>query len=212
MKIAERYAYLRKRFDRRAIQYQRNPVTHWVGRSELAALRSMIPAPARPGETPALDFGCGGGRATTLLLEMGYRVTGYDLSPAMLEQARIAIGGRPDVRFTSDPKTISGPWPLIVAFGVLDYYPESTPLWQEWRRLLLPGGRLIVTTPNVRSPLAQFYVFSSRHTCQAYATTLEAIEPTAESMGFYLTGMQMAFPRQWWGHTIVFGFQLQTQE
>ncbi|MCX6025566.1 MAG: class I SAM-dependent methyltransferase [Chloroflexi bacterium] len=210
MDLAERYSLIRQRFDRRAIQYQRNPLTHWVGHSEMAALRRMIPPPPRRGELPALDFGCGTGRVTILLLELGYRVTGYDLSPGMLDQARAAIGERLDVIFTSDPQSLGGSWPLIVALGVLDYYPDCSLLFQEWRRLLCPGGTLIVTIPNARSPLARLYAFFSRFTCQAYVNTLAELTSAAQSAGFTLTGTQVAFPRRWWGHTIVTVFQLQT--
>lgn len=207
MNITEHYSLIRRRFDRRASQYLRNPFTHWVGRSELAALRNMMPSPPRPGESPALDFGCGTGRVTAMLLELGYRVTGYDLSSGMLDQARATIGERPDVLFTSDPQALQGAWPLIVALGVLDYYPDSAPLWQEWRRLLSPGGALLVTAPNARSALARFYVLASRFTCQAYATTLEGLTPPAQTAGFTVTEVTFAFPRRWWGHTIVLGFQ-----
>jgi SAM-dependent methyltransferase len=207
MNNTERHSFLRQRFDQRAGKYLRNPVTHWVGRNELKVLRSMISPPKQAGEISALDFGCGTGRVTTMLLELGYGVTGYDLSPGMLDQARAAIGDRSDVLFTSDTQALRGQWPLIVALGVLDYYPDNSPLWQEWQRLLAPDGTLLVTAPNARSPLAWLYVLFSRFTCQAYATTPEILMPVAEAAGFTLADVKFAFPRHWWGHTIVLGFQ-----
>ncbi len=208
MEPAHRYSLIRQRFDKRAPQYQRNPLTGWVGRSELAALRGMIPRPASRGELAALDFGCGAGRVTALLLELGYRVTGYDLSSGMLEQARVSIGERPDVMFTSDPEMLRGSWPVIVALGVLDYYPDSRILFEEWRRLLSPDGTLLVTVPNARSPLAGLYISFSRFTCQAYASTLRGLTAAAQSAGFALAGARIAFPQRWWGHTIVASFHL----
>jgi SAM-dependent methyltransferase len=210
MNITERYSLLRRSFDRRAGQYLRNPVTQWVGQSELAALRSMLQTHKQNDENLALDFGCGTGRVTAMLLEMKYKVTGYDPSPGMLDRARAAMGEYPDVVFTSDPQTLQDQWPLIVALGVLDYYKDSTPLWAEWRRLLAPGGTLLVTAPNARSPLAWFYVLFSRFTCQAYATTAEKLIPLAEKQGFSIIGLKTVFPRYLWGHTIVLGFQFKT--
>jgi len=207
MNVTERYSLIRKDFDRRASQYLLNPITHWVGRSELAALQSMISPAAEPGSSPALDFGCGTGRVTAMLLELGYRVTGYDLSPRMLDQARAAWGEHPDVIFTSDPQALRGTWPLIVSLGVVDYYPDSTPLWKEWQQLLSAGGKLLVTAPNARSPLARIYVLSSRFTCQSYATTVESLTPTAQSAGFSLSEVQFAFPSRPWGHTIVASYK-----
>jgi len=201
--INEKAGFFRQRFDRLSNYYPYNPFTHWVGASELGALRGMLPAPAKNGEVPALDFGCGTGRVTKLLLETGYVVTAYDLSPGMVEQARSAIGERKDVRFTSDPEAVTGPWALIAALGVLDYYPDSSVLWKEWKRLIQPGGTLLATAPNARSPLAWIYTMLSRFTFQAHATTVEDLSASARLAGFTLTEVRFAFPRRRWGHTIV---------
>lgn len=208
--MTEHYTTIRQRFDRLAGQYLRNPITHWVGRSELSALREMIPPLKETGKQPVLDFGCGTGRVTAMLLDMGFKVTGYDLSPGMLDRARAELGENPDVVFTSDPKAIQSPWPLIVALGVLDYYEDTTPLWQEWKRLLSPSGTLLVTAPNARSPLAWFYTFLSRFTCQAHVTTPERLIPAAKAYGFTLIRSKTVFPQRQWGHTLVLGFQLNT--
>lgn len=198
----EQLIFFRQQFDQLSTRYRYNPFTHWVGCSELATMREMLPPP-QPGITPALDFGCGTGRVTALLLEAGYSVTGYDLSPGMIEQARAAIGERSDVRFTSDPEVAKGPWALITALGVLDYYPDSTALWKEWRRLILPGGTLLVTAPNAHSPLAWVYTMLSRFTCHAYAATFEKLAASAWTADFTPVDVRFAFPRRWWGHTMV---------
>ncbi|HKY74650.1 MAG TPA: class I SAM-dependent methyltransferase, partial [Acidimicrobiia bacterium] len=44
----------------------------------------------------ALDFGCGAGRSTQFLRNLGYETIGIDISPAMLELARAA---NPDGRY-----------------------------------------------------------------------------------------------------------------
>src|SRR5262245_35323046 len=111
---------IRRNFDRRAPRYDRNPLTGWVGRSELAAMAALIPPAPQPGLTPALDFGCGTGRATRLLLACGYRVTGYDLSPGMLALAQAELGQK--VSFTLNRSDLSTGWPLIISLGILDYY------------------------------------------------------------------------------------------
>ncbi len=204
MAVGDPIEAIRRHFDRQSIHYDRNPFTRWVGRSELAVLRAMIPPAPQPGITPALDFGCGTGRVTRLLLELGYSVTGYDLSPGMLIQARAALGHRPDVTFTADRQQIQAPWPLIVSLGVLDYYPDAAPLWQEWRELLTPAGLLVVTAPNASSPLAWLYALTSRLTCPAFPATARALMEKARSAGLIVTDVRGAFPRHpVLGHTLV---------
>jgi predicted TPR repeat methyltransferase len=122
---------IRQQFDRHAETYGRNPLTQWIGRSEQAAMRQLIPLAAQPGITPALDFGCGTGRLTAVLLDLGYRVTGYDLSPAIIAKATARFEGHPNLTLTTDSHVIQGTWPLITALGILDYYADPLPLWQE---------------------------------------------------------------------------------
>jgi len=52
------------------------------------ALAALLPADAH-----ILEIGCGPGRDVAQLRERGYRVTGLDLSLAMLDQARDRVGG-----------------------------------------------------------------------------------------------------------------------
>jgi SAM-dependent methyltransferase len=204
MNLIDRKHAIRNCFDQHAVRYTRNPITRWVGQSELAALRQLIPLAPQPGATPVLDFGCGAGRLTNLLLEKGYRVTGYDLSAGMLAQARLMVGSNPQVTFTTDSQAIQTLWPLIVSLGILDYYPDTTPLWQEWSRLLAPDGQLVVTAPNAASPLARLYTLFSRFTCPAYAASAPRLAEAAGQADLIVTELAYAFPRHLaLGHTLV---------
>lgn len=194
----EHQAGIRRYFERQAAHYARDPLTRWLGRHELVALAALTPPATQLGVTPALDFGCGAGRASGVLLRRGYRVTGYDLSPAMLAQASRNLGRQPRLTLTADRVAIPGPWPLIVAMGVLDYYADSAPLWREWRDLLSPEGVLVVTAPNAGSPLGRLYAFSCRLTsCPTYATTEADLAAVARQVGLEITG------RRRFGHTLV---------
>lgn len=204
MTMSDRIEVIRRYFDRRSTRYGRSPFTRWVGRSELAVLQAMIPPASQPGVIPALDFGCGTGRVTQLLLELGYATTGYDLSPGMLAQAQAALGHRPDVAFTADRQRIQRPWPLIVSLGVLDYYPDRDLLWREWSELLAPDGLLVVTAPNASSPLAWLYAMTSRLSCPAFPATARELIERARLAGLTVTDLRGAFPQHpRWGHTLV---------
>jgi SAM-dependent methyltransferase len=194
----EHQAGIHRYFERQAAHYACDPLTRWLGSHELAALAALTPPATQPGLTPALDFGCGTGRASGVLLRRGYRVTGYDLSPAMLGQADRSLGQQPRPTLTADREAIPGPWPLIVAMGVLDYYADSAPLWREWRDLLSPAGELVVTAPNAGSPLGWLYTFFCRFTaCPTYAATADELAAVARQVGLEITG------RRSFGHTLV---------
>ena len=58
-------------------------------REILEALQAMIPEASR-----VLDVGCGYGRIAVALAAVGHRVTGVDIAPALMTEARRRAGGR----------------------------------------------------------------------------------------------------------------------
>ena len=98
----------------------------------------------------ALDNGCGDGRFTGLLAEAGAEPTGVDVAEAALRRARAA---HPGIRFVRTP--LEGPLPfddgafdLVWASEVIEHVPDTARWLSEIRRVLRPGGRLLLTTPN----------------------------------------------------------------
>lgn len=194
----QQHANLRRYFDQQATRYGRDPLTRWLGRHEMAALAELAPPAPKPDITPALDFGCGTGRASDVLLRCGYRVTGYDLSPAMLAQARRNLEAKSGLVLTTDRESVAGPWPLVVAMGVLDYYANTAPLWREWRSLLSPDGVLVVTAPDADRPLGRLYASWCRLTsCPTYAVPEIVLTEEARQVGLAVTG------RRRFAHTLV---------
>lgn len=106
---------------------------------------------------PALDLGCGSGRHTRLLQEMGFDpVFGTDTSGNALE---LTAGVAPGASLFLLPDTIDKPLPiekeslaLVVIWGVLHYNTDSTIdyLLDEARRILRKGGVLVGTLRSSR--------------------------------------------------------------
>ncbi len=107
----------------------------------------------RPGER-ALDIGCGRGAA---LLPLARAVapdgtaTGIDLSPRMVELARdtaAAAGLTVDVRVgdAGSPDLPPASYDVIASSLVLFFLPDPAAALRTWLDLLVPGGRLGIST------------------------------------------------------------------
>ncbi|WP_435875110.1 class I SAM-dependent methyltransferase [Nonomuraea fuscirosea] len=98
-----------------------------------------------------LDAGCGSGPLFAELRERGAVVTGVDASAGMLELARRRLGDDADLRVAD----LAGPLPFpdetfddVIASLVLHYLEDWGPALAELRRVLKPGGRLLVSVDH----------------------------------------------------------------
>ncbi len=94
-----------------------------------------------------LDVGCGAGPLAAALRERGALVTGVDSSAKMLELARQRLGEGPAllVADLADPLPFpDNTFDDVIACLVLHYLEDWTAPLAELRRVLAPGGRLIV--------------------------------------------------------------------
>jgi SAM-dependent methyltransferase len=108
-----------------------------------ARLRSWLPD--RPADV--LDLGCGTGSLSLLASEQGHRVTGVDLSRAMVEQARGKLAGRDAVFLVGDavaPPVGEERFDVVLVRHVLWTLPDPARVLRHWQGLLRAGGRLIL--------------------------------------------------------------------
>ncbi|WP_171113175.1 MULTISPECIES: class I SAM-dependent methyltransferase [Streptomyces] len=106
-------------------------------------LRSWLPDTA----CDILDLGCGTGSLSLLATEQGHRVTGVDLSPAMVERARAKLAGRDAVFLVGDaaaPPVGERRFDVVLVRHVLWALPDPGRALRHWRGLLRPGGRLVL--------------------------------------------------------------------
>ena len=106
----------------------------------------------RPGMR-ALDVGCGPGILSVTLAKAGCSVTGVDLSPGMLEEAR-----RNAERHGVEPAFMEGnaeelpfedgTFDVVVSRWLVWNLPHPQDAYAEWLRVLKPGGSLLVIDGN----------------------------------------------------------------
>ena len=95
-----------------------------------------------------LDLGCGTGRHSLWLASKGAVVTAVDFSEGMIAEARRKPGAEA-VRFVvhdlHQPLQFTAEFDLVVSGLVLEHLRELNGFFAEARRVLLPGGRAVVS-------------------------------------------------------------------
>jgi len=110
--------------------------------------RAFLLGHVRPGDR-ALDLGSGDGAFTAVLAEAGAHPVGVEIAEAALARAR---SRNPELDFRFAP--IDGPLPLednsfdlVWSSEVIEHVADTARWLSEVRRVLAPGGRLLLTTP-----------------------------------------------------------------
>jgi ubiquinone/menaquinone biosynthesis C-methylase UbiE len=98
----------------------------------------------------ALDLGCGDGTLTTDLARAVSQTVGADVAEAALRRAR-AHHPELDVRLVPPAGPLpfaDGRFDLVWSSEVIEHVADTARWLSEVRRVLAPGGRLLLTTPE----------------------------------------------------------------
>lgn len=93
----------------------------------------------------ALDVGCGEGRFSRMLRDIGVQTVGIDPTEILIQEARrrdpdgdYQLGSAEDLRFSNDT------FDLVVSYLTLIDIPDVARAIAEMTRVLKPGGRLLI--------------------------------------------------------------------
>ena len=156
-------------------------LVRWVGDRHAAFLGSGLPRGGR-----VLDVGCGRGVILGALADRGIEAHGFEVSEAAARGAdsrakicvapRLEDAGYPDAHFDG-----------VIIWHVLEHVRDPRSTLETIRRILRPGGRLVVAVPNFGSPQARwagpawFHLDLPRH---LYHFPLTALRRLLERTGF----------------------------
>lgn len=100
----------------------------------------------KPGKL--LDIGCGDGTFLNRMQSLGWSVDGLDFDPGAIEAAQMRYGlslRHGDLAGARFPANV---FDAVTMNHVIEHVPAPLALVVEIRRILKPGGRLVVVTPN----------------------------------------------------------------
>ncbi len=117
--------------------------------------------------TKALDFGCGTGRSTRFLRELGFDTVGVDIAEHMLAQAR-ERDPQGEYRLVPDgnlSEFASGTHDLVSSVFTFDNIPtmeKKVALFQSLKHLLKDGGRIVSLVSSSEIYVNEWASFSTK--------------------------------------------------
>ena len=150
-----------------------------------------------------LDLGCGTGLSSVEFFKKGYEITGIDITPKMIEEAKKYPFKRLICQSLEVPlKAKDCEFDAAVLTGVMEFIQAPLELFLEVRRVLKTEGLFAVTIPKK-------FAEGSKIPFKNYSK--EEIEPTFEKAGFKIVSFEEFFGYQKWDSTeeiIYYGYVL----
>ena len=151
-----------------------------------------------------LEIGCGTGKNTRLLSEIGENVHAIDFSEGMLSLAREKLKYS---NLTFSVADITHPWhcdnasvDLVVCNLVLEHIEDLSFIFSEAFRVLVPGGHFFVSELHpfrqYQGTQANFQTTQGTTKIQAFVHHISDFLNAAKSSGFHLKSF-----KEWWHET-----------
>ena len=118
-----------------------------IAKSWESVLKNLIPVDSGK---HAIDIGTGRGQFAVYLARLGFSVTGIDLSENMISQAsenakKNALAIDFKIQDAEDLQFNDNTFDVVVSRNLLWTLPDPYKAVKEWRRILKPGGTLVIS-------------------------------------------------------------------
>lgn len=169
-----------------------NRLYHLVRNYTLASKRKLVQKVSGKKNGGLLDVGAGTGAFANTMQAAGWKVTGLEPDSTARNNAKQKYGLdllSPELLFELEPAKFD----VISLWHVLEHVHELPAYWEQFHRLLKPGGFLLIAVPNYTSYDAGFYKSNwaaydvPRH---LYHFSPKGMKLLGHSKGFVLQGIQ----------------------
>jgi 2-polyprenyl-3-methyl-5-hydroxy-6-metoxy-1,4-benzoquinol methylase len=160
-----------------------------------------------------LDVGCGSGERLERLQSLGWTVSGIDFDA---EAVRVARGKGLDVYCGTIPGTSfpTNGFDAIIMNHVIEHLPDPVVVLKECERILKPGGKVVISTPN--SSCLGHKVFKEhwrgleppRH---LHVFSPSSVEQTLKEAGFSSVSVRTLASAYLWEHSLLLKLDLHKQ-
>jgi ubiquinone/menaquinone biosynthesis C-methylase UbiE len=143
--VGEQHERILDQFTRQAPGFANAPVIH-----DEAALQRVVEAGETTAEDVVLDVACGPGRVACAFAKVARHVTGIDLTPAMLDEARkhaTELGLTNTTFQQGDVLPLpfaDASFSIVVSRFAFHHFPDPAKVLAEMHRVCRPGGRVVV--------------------------------------------------------------------
>jgi 2-polyprenyl-3-methyl-5-hydroxy-6-metoxy-1,4-benzoquinol methylase len=147
-----------------------------------------------------LDFGCGAGAFMEMMHLRGWQVLGLDVCPAIIARIRSELslpalaGSLPHEGLSPES------FDVVTMWHALEHVHQPREVLEQVRRLLVPGGKLVLGVPNMHSAMCRWfgpawYGWSMPHHLTHFtpATLLRMVERA----GFHVEKLRMVRNPAW---------------
>lgn len=108
-----------------------------------------------------LEVGCGSGWMLKIMKDLGWNVEGVDFDPYAVENAK-SKGLCVNCGTLSSQGYLDNHFDVIIMSHLIEHIHEPLKLLDECYRILKPGGKLVIVTPNIGSLGHQYFKASWR--------------------------------------------------
>ncbi len=154
---------------------------------------------SQPGKL--LDVGCGNGDFLSIMQALGWKVWGVEPDQKAAAVAQSDLGLHVKVATLEEAKFATNTFDVVRMNHVIEHLPDPIRTLHECARVLRPGGRLLISTPNAESlghrifrkdwlhldPARHLWLFSARSlrvAVERAGLRIEALHTTARGAGF----------------------------